>query len=271
MNDDHRRALAQSGEAALLGVGLFQFRQARNLTREEVDGLAESLSMVRVGRDAAETAFAQKAWQGLCEELLEHVGSWHIEHADTLGPNPNELRMCTKRRYSTDIIDSVLRGLVSEQKLMRRGLIVHLPSHQVRLSADDRKLWDTLWPLLSPASGSPLSLHQAAEQVSLEVKVLEAMLKRRVGAGLAVQIARNRYLSVDSARRLADLMQQLGQTAQGGRFTAAEFRDFSRLGRNFVVDLLEYFDRIGLTDRIGDERRLHAGASNPFERDNEAT
>ena len=263
-HDDHRLALEQSAEVALLGVELLKFGQARNLTREEVDALSDSLSMVRVGREGAQTAFAPRAWQALAEELLEHIGQWHGEHAHTLGPNPNELRMRTKRRYSTELIDSVLRDLVLEEKLIRRGLIVHLPGHQVRLSGDDRKLWDTLAPLLSPASGSPPSLHQAAEQAGLEIKTLEGMLKRRVGAGLAVQIARNRYLSVDSARHFAHLTEQLAGKAEGGRFTAAEFRDFSKLGRNFVIDLLEYFDRIGLTDRMGNERRLHAGASNPF-------
>ena len=263
-NVDHETALAETGDAALLGVGLRKFRQARNLTRDDVDRLVDSLSMVRVGRDADETVFAPQAWRGLCEELLGHVAAWHDDHANTLGPNPNELRMRAKRRYSPDVIDSVLRQLVSEQKLARRGLIVHLPDHQVRLSGDDQKLWEKLEPALSPVSGSPPSLHQAAEQMGLEAKTVEGMLKRGVGAGLVVQIARNRYLPVDSASRLATLVQQLGRRVEQGRFTAADFRDFSGLGRNFAIDLLEYFDRVGMTDRIGDERRLHPGASNPF-------
>ena len=32
-NDEHETALAETGNAALLGVGLQKFRQARNLTR----------------------------------------------------------------------------------------------------------------------------------------------------------------------------------------------------------------------------------------------
>ena len=159
--------------------------------------------------------------------MLEHVRQWHGEHTDTLGPNPNEIRMRAKRRYSSEVIETVLRQLIAEQKLLRRGLIVHLPDHQVRLSADDKKLWGTLAPVLAPKSGSPPSLHQAAEQVRVEVKTLEGLLKRCVRAGLVVQIARNRYLPVDSARELAKLVQQIGQSIEGGRFTAAQFRDLS--------------------------------------------
>jgi selenocysteine-specific elongation factor len=37
-------------------------------------------------------------------------------------------------------------------------------------------------------------------------------------------------------------------------FTAAEFRDASGSGRNVGIQILEYFDRQGLTLRKGDER-----------------
>ena len=213
---------------------------------------------------ATRPAFSPLAWRGLCEEILTHVRDWHRDHTDTLGPNPNEIRMLARRRYSPEVIESVLRQLVAEQRLWRRGLIVHLPDHQVRLSCDDKRLWEKLAPVLSPGTGSPPSLHQAAERVGAQVKMLEGMLKRAVRAGLVVQIARNRYLPVDSARQLATTVKQMGTSVEGGRFTAAQFRDFSGLGRNFAIDLLEYFDRIGMTDRIGDERRLHSGAGNPF-------
>ena len=263
-NTDHLDALEETANAAVLGVGLQQFRQARNLTRDDLDALVDELGMIRVGRETEETSFAPHAWQALKEEILMCVRDWHRDHTDTLGPNPNELRMAAKRRYSSDVIDNVLKGLVSEQKLSRRGLIVHLPDHQVRLTADDTRLWQKLAPVFAPDSGSPPSLHQAAEQMRIEVKVLEGVLKRGVRTGLVVQIARNRYVPVDSARRLAKLVLQMDESVGGERFTAAQFRDFSGLGRNFAIDLLEYFDRIGMTDRIGDERRLHPGAANPF-------
>ena len=56
-HEDDETALAETGNAALLGVGLQKFRQARNLTRADLDGLVEGLSMVRVGRDGDETRF----------------------------------------------------------------------------------------------------------------------------------------------------------------------------------------------------------------------
>jgi selenocysteine-specific elongation factor len=43
--------------------------------------------------------------------------------------------------------------------------------------------------------------------------------------------------------------------------TAASFRDLIGSSRKYTIPLLEYFDREGLTIRIGDVRRLKAAAA----------
>ncbi|MCB1693889.1 MAG: SelB C-terminal domain-containing protein, partial [Pseudomonadales bacterium] len=41
-----------------------------------------------------------------------------------------------------------------------------------------------------------------------------------------------------------------------GPFTVAAFRDESGVGRNLAVEILEHFDRSGITQRAGDVRRV---------------
>ena len=44
----------------------------------------------------------------------------------------------------------------------------------------------------------------------------------------------------------------------GGTLTAAAFRDRSGIGRNLAIEVLEYFDRIKFTRRVGDARVITA-------------
>ncbi|HSK30550.1 MAG TPA: SelB C-terminal domain-containing protein, partial [Candidatus Limnocylindria bacterium] len=44
--------------------------------------------------------------------------------------------------------------------------------------------------------------------------------------------------------------------SEKGEMTAASFRDLIGSTRKYTIPLLEYFDRDGLTIRIGDVRRL---------------
>jgi selenocysteine-specific elongation factor len=46
-----------------------------------------------------------------------------------------------------------------------------------------------------------------------------------------------------------------------GEMTAASFRDLIGSSRKYTIPLLEYFDRDGLTIRIGDTRRLKSQAA----------
>jgi selenocysteine-specific elongation factor len=46
-----------------------------------------------------------------------------------------------------------------------------------------------------------------------------------------------------------------------GEMTAASFRDLIGSSRKYTIPLLEFFDRDGLTIRIGDIRRLKSAPS----------
>ena len=52
---------------------------------------------------------------------------------------------------------------------------------------------------------------------------------------------------------LAPLASKLNARAP---FTVRQFRDASGVGRNVVIEVLEYFDGRGFTQRIGDTRRV---------------
>jgi len=82
------------------------------------------------------------------------------------------------------------------------------------------------------------------------------LLNQLVGAGILVRPVANRYFLPAG---LEQLRQRLIETAQGCHeqgFGVADFRDSSGIGRNLCIEILEYFDRIGVTQRIGDRRKL---------------
>ena len=62
------------------------------------------------------------------------------------------------------------------------------------------------------------------------------------------------YFRGDVIDRLRDDLAR--QLSTAGSITAAEFRDRYQTSRKYAIPLLEYFDREGLTVRVGDVRRL---------------
>jgi selenocysteine-specific elongation factor len=79
-----------------------------------------------------------------------------------------------------------------------------------------------------------------------------------------MKVADNRYFTPASLIELGEIARELHE-ASGGQFTASEFKDRSGIGRNLTIELLEFFDRAGLTRRTGQVRKVIATPEHVFD------
>ena len=82
------------------------------------------------------------------------------------------------------------------------------------------------------------------------------LLHRKSRSGEPMKVTDERFFLRATVLRLAGLVEAAAAGAEAGKFTAAEFRNHSGAGRNHSIEILEYFDRIGYTQRLGDVRRI---------------
>ena len=267
---DPGEALAALAEIGETGVPLAAFSVSHNLPAAQTDAIVESLALRRAGRRPREWVFSATQWQDLRNRIEKAVGVFHQSRPELPGPSLRDIQLTLKPHIETPVLEEASAHLVNEKRLGRRGARLHLPSHAIQVSARDRQLWALAAPRLAPNSGSPLSLHQAAEALGIDRKVLETSLKQAVGVGEMVLVAKNRYLPTSYLARLGYAAEALaGKTAEG-LFTVADYCEQTKTGRNFAIDLLEYFDRLGFTERAGNNRRIRRAAATVFAFDDEA-
>ena len=83
------------------------------------------------------------------------------------------------------------------------------------------------------------------------------MLKLCARLGRVDEIAHDHFfLRATTAEMVGDRRRRLGR-AEGGWFTAAAFRDRLDNGRKVAIQILDFFDRAGVTLRRGDLRRIN--------------
>ena len=264
---DPAQALAGILAAEPKGVSRVQFRQARNLSEAKLDALLDAADVVIIGSGDDARFLSPGAWRNLADTVVAAVEEWHRARPGELGPNPLQLRRLMRGPAAEPVFLRAVDELTETGRLARSAQLIHLPDHVIQLRPSDLQIWQRAVHALDPQTGSPLSLHQAAEELHLEIPALEAVLKRLCKAGLAVSIARNRYLPMTSLARLAGEVEALAAGKDDGRFSVAELRDVTHLGRNFVIELLEYFDRVGLTERLGNARRIKRSAADIYGRE----
>jgi selenocysteine-specific elongation factor len=248
---DARSALANLLPVAPDGIDLDRFALAWNIRPDEIEALWGSAGLARFsgrGYDAAQ-------WQQGRAVLVMEVTRFHATHPDSYGPSVARLLRTDGVAGRPQCQRAILESLIHDKELVREGAHVRRPTHVIELSAAEKGLWRRIAPLLGP-DRRPMTLHDIAAQQKLDLKIVKRVLERATRAGYVVRITAGRFLHKSAFLDLAVRAETLAANSDGGLFDAAAFRDRSDLGRGISIELMEYFDRIGFTQRIGDQRRV---------------
>ena len=231
------------------GVDLKRFAAAQGLAHPPDHALpAPALVQdgLALGADQAHT---------LAAAALAALQRFHDQQPDELGPDSARLRRLSAPRLPAPLWQGVLARLATEGQLVLHGAVVHLPSHGAQLSATEARIAQKVAPALVQAGFQGAWARDLARDAAEPEPLVRTTLARLARRGELHQIVKDLYYPPDTLQRLAALARQVGAAHQG-IVRAADFRDATDLGRKRAIQILEYFDRIGFTRRIGDEHRL---------------
>ena len=265
MNQDNPMdGLAAQTRISEVGVSLSEFSVAHNLTARQTDAMVESLALKRTGHHPEARVFSESQWQNLLKRIETTVENFHQDQPKRPGASIRDIQLALRPFIDTTVLDEATLQLSRENRFADQGKRFHLPSHVIEVSARDRQLWAHAMDSLAPDSGSPLSLHQAAEATGVDVRTLENSLKQAVKIGEMICITKNRYIPTFYLTRLGSAAEVLAKTSAEGNFTVVGYCEHTGVGRNFAIDLLEHFDRLGFTRRTGNNRRIERAAVTVF-------
>ena len=267
---DPEQAVARVIASTATGVDTGWIRRAFGVTNPEIERMLDAAGAVRVPDAGDDRCFSPAHWADLQDEILAFLETFHRERPRLHGANANDVRLGLARRVNRSVVEQALAALLHRGAIARRGTTVRLPEHRVTLGANDERVWPRVARALDPAKGSPPSLRQAAEQLKIDEAELGALLKRATNAGLVLPVTRTRFVPLAAVKALAAHAESLACVSPEGRFTAAEYKNHARVGRNFAIELLEFFDRSGFTERLGDRRRVRRSAADTFGTEDDA-
>ena len=151
---------------------------------------------------------------------------------------------------------ALIDSLLAAGDMSRQNGLLRLKQHAVQRSAADEKLWARVHPQLDDAEGKVPVVHDLAKALSITPPLLQAHLQRMAAEGAVIKVSAKRYFLPETIARFREIVLELAQTLPDNVFSAADFRDKVGIGRNAVIEILEYFDRTGLTRRHGQVRLI---------------
>jgi selenocysteine-specific elongation factor len=229
------------------------FAQAFNLTAAAAQALFAAQGAVPIGkaRVLPEARIAR-----IEAQVRAALAEFQLAHPEVGGMTPRELRARLGEAVSAEALAAILRQLIDRDQIEQSGARLRLPGQAASFSAAEQAQWRQLEAWLDARGPRPFALAEAMAELRLGEPATRALLYRRRLNGDLWQLPNQRLLARAHVARLAAQAAALSEASAGG-FTAAQFRDVSGIGRNMVIDVLEFFDAIGVTSRRNTVRVTH--------------
>jgi len=189
------------------------------------------------------------------QALLNTLEQYHVENPLQIGLSKEELRSGIGRTVDSKVFHFALNELQKRELVAQEESAVRLASHKVALQADEKKLQKDLENWYREKGLTTATMRETMEVFTNYpkslVKEVFALLLRE---GKLVKVSETLYYD---AKALAGLQEKVTIFIQNeGDIDAPRFKNLTGLTRKFSIPLLEYFDRIKLTIRVGDLRVL---------------
>jgi len=258
------RADPQEAFAALLETppyawDLSAFARDRALSATGLERVTTALSPVIFDTCGERIAISYAHWRRFVTGLIEHLESFHASHPDLQGIGREKLRLALQPKLPVGAFALALQHADLADRIVRDGAFVRLPSHALQLSPERELLWRAIAPLLNgEVRFRPPRVRDIAGALTRPEQDIRQLMIFAARLGLVDEVAHDHFFLRATMHEMTLIAADLAAHAADGRFTAAQFRDRLDNGRKVAIQILEFFDRQGVTLNRGTLRSIQA-------------
>ena len=249
--------LNESGDFALPMESIQQFL---NLEEEAVRAQLDKIKSLRAFNAEGERIYTTETkWQRLKDTILVTLREFHKTHALVPGMDMEELRGKLPYTLSAKIFRAVVDALISDKTIAKEENLLRTAEHRVQLGGQEKSLMDGIKKILGEQPMSPPDLKDIEKQLGVNRNKLAEVIRLLERDRSVIRVATDLYYLSSTIDQVRAVLKKF--LSDKGEIAAGSFRDLIGSSRKYTIPLLEYFDREGLTIRIGDVRRLKSSAS----------
>jgi selenocysteine-specific elongation factor len=214
-----------------------------------------SAKKVLVVESDSQRLMAAQVIERLSQFVLNLLEQYHQENPLKTGLAREEIRSRLRPPVDQKLFQYLMTSLVKNGVLVQEEAEVHLSSHEVTLQVDEQEIQKKIGTLYKEAGLRPPNLKDVLAMFGeFPEKQIRQVIDLLLQNGTLIKINEALFFHAEELEQLAKKLQ--GYLAEREEIDAPGFKDLTGLTRKFSIPLLEYFDKIKLTLRVGDKRIL---------------
>jgi len=190
-------------------------------------------------------------YQRLKEMALIQLREFHQRSPMRTGLAKEELRTKLPAEVDMKLFQILINGFIQSKEVILEKDKLRLPEHQIS-SADEKGLVKRVEEAILRGGLQPPSLKELSEEWSEEEEAVQAIIEHLVHDGVLVKIKSGMYFHrVHFENLKGELINFLKSHKE---ITTSQFKELTGASRKYAIPLIEYFDQIKLTLRLGEKR-----------------
>ena len=251
---EHDQDVEAAAPRAPVTVDLPVFLRDRGLPLRSLEQMPGCKGAAAIGNLVLSTAVLER----LQADMQAQLQVFHEENQDLSGIGREKLRLLLTPRLPKDVFLIFLGEEASAGRVVLDGAFVRLPGHVVRLTPEDEALFARIQPeLVGEARFRPPRVRDFATAFEIDEREVRRLMRLSQKLGWTDQIAHDHFFAREVTQEMVAIILDVAEQSDDGWFTAPSFRDRVQNGRKVAIEILDFFDRYGLTLRRGDLRRIN--------------
>ncbi|MBF0171693.1 MAG: selenocysteine-specific translation elongation factor, partial [Nitrospinae bacterium] len=189
------------------------------------------------------------AGKEIVARLAEQVAAFHAAAPAVMGIEESSLALSALPDVPPELAAYWIRRAASEKKIEYLGASLRLPGREALFTGEERNIREKVVATFRGTRFAPPKADRVHEAVALPRPVVQKVMKTLIQSGELVTLSPELTLHrevLEEGRRLLE-----GEIDAAGSVDTGRFRDLlGGPGRKVAIEILEHFDRIGLTRRI---------------------
>ncbi len=188
------------------------------------------------------------------EKIIEQLEIFHNKNPLKEGMPTQELK--SKFQYIDDnkFFNILFNKLSKENLIVLDKNIIKISDHKVALHIDQHEVKEKIRNIYQKSGLTPPFFRAICQDLQIDKKTSIDVLQMLINEKSIIKTKDNLYFD---ARKIDDLEKQLVKFLTANEtMSTPEFKEIAKVSRKFLIPLIEYFDSVKVTIRVGDIRQL---------------
>lgn len=239
------------------GISFDDMKLMTNLSEKKLDGVMSKLLSDRkaVQVDKENRIYIhENTLSSFNEKLLTLLTNYHRQNPLKNGMPKEELKSKFPDFAGGKFFNHAIQRLIKDGRVIQSENVVHLSTHKIALHEDQQKVKERILEIYTQSGLTPPSFKQMYDELNIDSQAAKDVLLLLVKEGKIIKAKDDLFFEAGAIKNLEQQLYDF--LIANDEISAPLFKDMTGLSRKYLIPLLEYFDSINFTIRIGDTRKL---------------